>query len=235
VGPYFRLERSRPGGPKRGHSTYSGRKKYLSIFWFLHNIRVAADVYKRGRAAPGGGGEMLGGTRLRPALDGESWRARRREERDRTIREPREKQQEMRRYFLSPIWRISRLPLWGGRRRPSWDPGGTIMQNKPNFGERAGGPNTQYSTILSFHHSRPVPIVQNEPNFVPPQAAGRRRLCRTKPNLGRLGYMGKAVVVRGVARPGSKTCKTNPIWTGRERVLGAKCAKQSQTWRDWDI
>jgi hypothetical protein len=81
------------------------------------------------------------------------------------------------------------------------------MQNKPNFGERAGGPNTQYSTILSFHHSRPVPIVQNEPNFVPPQAAGRRRLCRTKPNLGRLGYVGKAVGVWGVVRPGVKRAK----------------------------
>jgi hypothetical protein len=41
----------------------------------LHNIQGAADVYKRSRAARGGGDEMLGGTRLRQALDGESGRA----------------------------------------------------------------------------------------------------------------------------------------------------------------
>jgi hypothetical protein len=35
-------------------------------------------------------------------------------------------------------------------------------------GEPASRWNTQHSTILSFHHSKPMPIVQNEPNLGQP-------------------------------------------------------------------
>jgi hypothetical protein len=38
----------------------------------------------------------------------------------------------------------------------------------------------------------------------------------------------KGVVVWGVARPGSETCKTNPISPGRGRAPEAKCAEQTQ-------
>jgi hypothetical protein len=70
------------------------------------------------------------------------------------------------------------------------------------------------------------------------------KLCKTKPNLEGLGYMGKGHRRVGVARSGSETCKTNPIWgpgaprlriedcglkgAGRGRVPEAKCAKRSQ-------
>ncbi len=42
---------------------------------------------------------------------------------------------------------------------------GEIVRNEPNSGGLAGGWNPQYSTIPSFHHSNPMPIVQNEANF----------------------------------------------------------------------
>jgi hypothetical protein len=35
--------------------------------------------------------------------------------------------------------------------------------------------------------------------------------CKTKPNLGGLGYVGKGGCRAGVAPPGSETCETNPI------------------------
>jgi hypothetical protein len=38
-----------------------------------------------------------------------------------------------------------------------------------------------------------------------------RKMCKTKPNLAGLRDVGKGVVAGGVARPGSQTCKTNPI------------------------
>jgi hypothetical protein len=41
---------------------------------------------------------------------------------------------------------------------------GPIVQNEPNFGE-VGRWNTQHSTILSFHHSSPMPVVRNKANF----------------------------------------------------------------------
>jgi hypothetical protein len=36
------------GRGKRGHSTFSGREKYLFIFWFLLNIRGSGNVYTKG-------------------------------------------------------------------------------------------------------------------------------------------------------------------------------------------
>jgi hypothetical protein len=32
---------------KRGHSTFSGVGNYLYLFWFLNNIRVSGNVYRR--------------------------------------------------------------------------------------------------------------------------------------------------------------------------------------------
>lgn len=66
-----------------------------------------------------------------------------------------------------PIWRTNRTkqtqfpPLCrSGDRRSQ----GANRAKQPNFGESAGRRNTQHSTILLFHHSSPMPIVQNEPN-----------------------------------------------------------------------
>jgi hypothetical protein len=103
------------------------------------------------------------------------------------------------------------------------------MQNKPNLGELAGRRNTQLSTILSFHHSGPVLVVQNEPNL-PPAAQGpagqimqnkanfgeseqglEAEWRKTKPNLGRMGHLGDGVPGR------RRSCKTNPIWWGQMR------------------
>jgi hypothetical protein len=80
-----------------------------------------------------------------------------------------------------------------------------------------------YSNIPLFHHSSPMPIVQNEPNFrertgrgrVPVvqtkpirrrPAISRGRLCETKPIAGRAGWDEAAG-----ARDGGQMCKTNPI------------------------
>jgi hypothetical protein len=51
----------------------------------------------------------------------------------------------------------------GCTNEPNWlEP---IAQNEPNLGDLADWWNTHHSTILSFQHSHPMPIVQNEPNF----------------------------------------------------------------------
>jgi hypothetical protein len=43
------------------------------------------------------------------------------------------------------------------------------------------------------------------------------------------------VVLWGVARPGSETCKTNQIWPRPQATDGRNCAKRSQTWGDWGM
>jgi hypothetical protein len=58
-------------------------------------------------------------------------------------------------------------------------------------------------------------IARNEPNFAQAQAADRGNCAKRSQTWGKWGMWAKAVVVWGVARPGSKTCKTNPIWPGR--------------------
>jgi hypothetical protein len=66
---------------------------------------------------------------------------------------------------------------------PAWAGPGTRwrkLQNEPNFGELAGGWNTQHSTILSFHHSGPMPIVRNEANC-PLEGVGRGRPTYEEP------------------------------------------------------
>jgi hypothetical protein len=65
----------------------------------------------------------------------------------------------------------ARRPCYYMPIRRSAFPGGQIVQNEPNL----GGEIPRRSTILSFHHSNPMPIVQNEPNFpstLPGVAAG---------------------------------------------------------------
>jgi hypothetical protein len=68
--------------------------------------------------------------------------------------------------------------------------------------------------------------------FCPAGSRRRSKLCKTKPNLGGMGYVGRAVVVWGVAWPGSETCKTNPIWGRRptiaDREMPAGNDKQGQ-------
>jgi hypothetical protein len=63
-------------------------------------------------------------------------------------------------------------------------------------------------------------IVRNEANFGsnrakrtqfgPAAGTRRRKLCKTKPNLGGLGYAGKGCRM-GRGSAGSETCRTNPI------------------------
>jgi hypothetical protein len=104
---------------------------------------------------------------------------------------------------------------------------GPVAQNEPNSGGSAGGWNPHYSTIPSFHHSNPMPIVQNEPNFArpegkcaeqtqfPPPGDGARGNCAEQSQTWReWGMWVNTVVGRGSAA--SETCETNPIWTGRE-------------------
>jgi hypothetical protein len=65
-----------------------------------------------------------------------------------------------------------------------------MIQNEPNFPERAGVRNTQRSTIISFNHTGPMPIVRNKANSRP---------CPVGRDLGDEGRL----------------CKTNPIWRGQ--------------------
>jgi hypothetical protein len=53
--------------------------------------------------------------------------------------------------------------------------------------------------------------VQNEPNLARPEAADGGNCAKRSQTWRDWGIWTKAVVVRGVARPGSETCKTNPI------------------------
>jgi hypothetical protein len=75
---------------------------------------------------------------------------------------------------------------------------------------------SQHSTTLSFHRPNPTPIVQNEANFREPTGRAGGRVCKTKPNLGRMGYLEEG-------EPGkSQWCRTNPIpggvgWNGVQR------------------
>jgi hypothetical protein len=89
-----------------------------------------------------------------------------------------------------------------------------------------------------------VTICAKRTQFRPAAGGGWKKLCKTKPNLRGLGYVGKGHRRVGVARSGSETCKTNPIWgpgaprlriedcglkgAGRGRVPEAKCAKRTQ-------
>jgi hypothetical protein len=128
----------------------------------------------------------------------------------------------------NPISRL-RIGDWGlriERGRPGWRP----CKTNPIWGR----------------------IVRNEANFARPQAAGRRNYAKRSQTWGDGGMWAKTVAVWGVARPGSETCKTNPLWGpeapglrigdcgleegGRGWTPEAKCAKRTQSGpcaREW--
>jgi hypothetical protein len=115
---------------------------------------------------------------------------------------------------------------------------GAIVQNKAKFG--------QIGTFGGLAHREP--IMQNEANCrrwlvvqtnpigarqsrqTNPIAASARwgkagealvRLCETKPNVGKVGYLGEGT-------RGSLLCKTNPTWPGWPVLRRAECAKRTQ-------
>jgi hypothetical protein len=88
-------------------------------------------------------------------------------------------------------------------------------------------------------------IVQNEPNFSRPESkcakrtqfrpaagGGRRELCKTKPNLGGLGHVGKESCCvrpgRGARDCGVRIADCGLKQAGRGRAPEAKCAKRTQ-------
>jgi hypothetical protein len=99
---------------------------------------------------------------------------------------------------------------WAG-----WDIWGTanpersIVRNKANFG-RGGRWEPQYSSIPSFHHSGPMPFVQNKANLAPRTGRwgpGWSQTCKTKPIPGYAGWDG----AWGTWAAGQMR-KTNPIF-----------------------
>jgi hypothetical protein len=76
---------------------------------------------------------------------------------------------------------------------------------------------------------------QNKPNLAPPGAADRANCAKRSQTWVDWGMWATTIVAWAVARPGSETCKTNPIWPGLGPVPEAMCAKRSQTWERWDV
>jgi hypothetical protein len=88
------------------------------------------------------------------------------------------------------------------------------------FGPTASGvpgipPGTAYSNSQNADSHNGVAagdeIVQNEPNVAPPQANDGGKCAKRSRTWEDWGMWVKAVFVWAVARPGSETCKTNPI------------------------
>jgi hypothetical protein len=101
----------------------------------------------------------------------------------------------------------------GGCRRPN-------AQNKPNLahpGKKSGGPGAKRHCMpgqpptRSGAGSTKRRIVRNEANFARLRAADGGNCARRSQTWGDWGIWAKAAVVWAVARPGSETCKTNPI------------------------
>jgi len=100
--------------------------------------------------------------------------------------------------------------------------GGAVYRTEQiQFRGVCGRRNTHHSTMLSFHHSNPMPIVQNEPNS---RQGGRRlwglslgpRPCGLRPSLAPL-------------------CKTNPIpgragWDGARGTRGGVIGRNKANW-----
>jgi hypothetical protein len=75
--------------------------------------------------------------------------------------------------------------------------------------------------------------VRNEPNFAPAQATGGRNCPKRSQTWGEWGRRAKATVVWSVARPGSETCKTNPILgPGAPRFRIGDCGLQEMSGGD---
>jgi hypothetical protein len=69
--------------------------------------------------------------------------------------------------------------------------------------------------LASKRQTHGWPIAQNEPNLARPGATDGGVRAKRSQTWGDWGMWAKAVVVWGVARPGSESCKTNPIWPDR--------------------
>jgi hypothetical protein len=121
--------------------------------------------------------------------------------------------------------------------RPGRDAGGPearpglMAQNEPNcperghrggVGESAGGWNTHYSSILSFHHSIPMLIVPNKPN------SRRRRVGRGLENEGRTC---ETKPIRPPLHPPTKSngVKQTQFGAWGAATSGTKRAKQTQS------
>jgi hypothetical protein len=118
---------------------------------------------------------------------------------------------------------------------------GTSPRAPAGMCEYRSGPSFQYSSSPTFQRSIsyfPAGVcrsrnAQNEPNFVPPQAADGRNCAKRSQTWEDWGMWAKAVVVWGVARPGSETCKTNPICPWPPACSGPNRAKRTQFDRGW--
>jgi hypothetical protein len=109
-----------------------------------------------------------------------------------------------------------------------WDPGDDDAKQTqlPEAGHRggveesAGRQNTQHSTILSFHHSSPMPMVQNKANFaLCPMGRG----LATKAVAGNRAKQSQTWAgweIWGTAYQGRMLCQTNPIRPGSGRHRG---------------
>ncbi len=108
----------------------------------------------------------------------------------------------------------------------------TICAKQTQFPAGSGGPASRGRGPIRRN-------VQNKPNLARPQAAGGGNRAEQSQTWEDWGMWAKAVAVWDMARPGSETCKTNPIWPGRTRrgwrktpygvtTNGRNCAKRTQ-------
>jgi hypothetical protein len=84
------------------------------------------------------------------------------------------------------------------------------VQNEPNFAPPEAGAEGKMCKTNPIWPRRRV-NTQNEPNFAPPEAADGGNCAKRSQTWGDWGMWEEAVVVWGVARPGSEMRKTNPI------------------------
>jgi hypothetical protein len=107
-----------------------------------------------------------------------------------------------------------------------------IMQNEPNLAIadwKMSGGDAQPTKSRN---------VRNEPNWARPEAGAAGNCAKRSQTWGKWGMWAKAVLAQAVARPGSETCKTNPILPerlgmgagspGRAAPPESDCAKQTQ-------
>jgi hypothetical protein len=119
--------------------------------------------------------------------------------------------------YMEQIACGKRLSYRGGPRLRIERPGADerFCETKPIRGQGVG-----YGELCE---TNPIPTGRGAGNrakrtqFRPAAGASWRKLCETKPNLGRLGHAGKGSGRVGAAPPRSEMCKTNPI-----RELGAR-------------
>ena len=76
----------------------------------------------------------------------------------------------------------------------------SIVANKPNLKELAGGCNTEHSTILSFHYSSPMPVVRNKANRPPERCGGKYRMEKELRGIGYAEDLDKTKPIRANRR-----------------------------------